>query len=268
MKIDYFSLIIYDANVVKKFDTFMQTKQIKEALVDFGLSEHEALVYLSSLTLGPTTVNKIAKHSGVKRTTIYPVIESLKRKGIMNVEIKGLKSLFVAENPEKLESILEQKKERLKSMVPELTALYNLKSGESLIRYYEGLRGIKTVYDHILDGLKPGDEYLIISDMQRFLAMDKEYFSDFIERRAKLDLRVRTILQSNESANFYKGIEQNTNQKIKILQKDMDLKANLVILPNKIVITQTIDPVVSIVIENKSIVEIQREQFNIIWETM
>ncbi len=246
----------------------MQKVDIKETLMDFGLSEHEALVYLSSLTIGPSTVNKIAKHSEVKRTTVYPVIESLKRKGIMNVEIKGLKKLFVAENPEKLENIIELKKNRLKSMIPELTALYSLKSGESLIRYYEGVNGVKTVYDHILDGLKPGDEYLIISDMQRFLALDRVYFANFIEKRAKLNLKIRTILQNSEDANYYKTIEQNTNQKIKILEKNLDLKANLVILPNRIVITQIVDPLITIVIENKSIVDMQRDQFNIIWDTI
>ena len=86
----------------------MQKQEIKDVLIDFGLSEHEAAVYLSALSLGQSTVNQIAKHSGVKRTTVYPVIESLKRKGIMNVEVKGFKKLFVAESPDKLERIIEE----------------------------------------------------------------------------------------------------------------------------------------------------------------
>jgi sugar-specific transcriptional regulator TrmB len=246
----------------------MQKEDIKETLIDFGLSKHEALVYLSSLTLGPSTVNKIAKDSGVKRTTVYPVIDALKRKGIINIEIKGLKKLFVAENPEKLGNIIEQKKDRLKSMIPELTALYSLKTGESLIRYYEGVSGIKTVYDHILDGLKPGDEYLIISDIEKFLKIDSEYFTKHIEKRAKMDLKVRTILQNTADAMYHKSIERNNNWKIKILEKNVDLKANIVILPNKLVITQIVDPLITIVIENKSMVDMQRDQFNIIWDTI
>ncbi len=246
----------------------MQKEDIKETLVDFGLSEHEALVYLSSLTLGPTTVNKIAKHSGVKRTTVYPVIESLKRKGIMNIEVKGLKKLFIAENPEKLEGIIEQKKDRLKGMIPELAALYSLKSGEGLIKYYEGVAGIKTVYDHILDGLKEGDEYLIVSDMKRFLAIDEPYFVNFMEKRAKLNLEVKTIIQDNEEGRYYKTIERNINQKIKILDKSIDLKAFVIILPDKIVIAQMVEPLIAIIIENKSIVDMQRQQFNIIWNAI
>ncbi len=246
----------------------MQKQDIKATLIDFGLSEYEAMVYIASLSLGPATVNEIAKNSGVKRTTVYPVIEGLKRKGIMNIEVKGLKKSFVAESPEKLEGIIEQKKDRLKSMIPELSAIQNLKSNESFIKYYEGVEGVKTVYDSILDGLKPGDEYLIISDMERFLKMDREYFTSFIERRAKLNLRTRTIFQDTEDAKYHKKFELNNNWTIKILEKKVDLKANLVILPNKVVITQIIDPIITIVIENRSVVEIQREQFNIIWDSL
>lgn len=246
----------------------MKKEELKGTLMDFGLSEHEALVYLASISLGKTTVNKIAKQSGVKRTTVYPVIESLKRKGIMNVEVNGLKSLFVAESPEKLESILELKKDRLKKLIPELSAIYNLKSNESFFRYYEGVEGVKTVYDSILDDLKSGDEYLIISDMVRFLKIDKDYFTNFIEKRAKLNLKVRTIIQDTEDAHFYKKIEKNTNQQIKIFDKDVNLTANLVILPNKVVITQLVEPLISIVIENQSIVEMQKQQFNIIWSAL
>jgi HTH-type transcriptional regulator, sugar sensing transcriptional regulator len=246
----------------------MIKEDIKNTLIDFGLSEYEALVYLASLSLGPSTVNEIAKHSGVKRTTVYPVVESLKRKGIMNIEVKGLKKTFVAESPEKLERIIEQKKARLVGMIPELSAIQSLKNNESFIKYYEGIQGIKTVYASILDDLKPGDEYLIISDMERFLEMDRPYFTNFIEKRAKLNLKTRTIVKNNAEGHYYKKIERNTNQQVKILDKSIDLKANLVILPNKIVITQIVDPVVSILIENKSIVEMQRQQFNIIWNSI
>ncbi len=246
----------------------MYKEDIKNTLIDFGLSEYESMVYLASLSLGPSTVGEIAKKSGVKRTTVYPVIESLKQKGIMSVKIIGLKSLFQAENPDKLEIIIEQKAKKLKNMIPELTALQNLTGNESIIKYYEGVAGVKTVYDSILDGLKPGDEYLIVSDMERFLKMDREYFENFIRRRVKYNLVVKTIIQDTPDARHYKTIEKNTNQEIKIFDKSVDLTANLVILPNKVVITQIVDPIISILIENKSIVELHRQQFYIIWNSI
>ncbi len=246
----------------------MKKEELTTILVDFGLSEHEALVYLASLSLGPSTVQEIAKSAGVKRTTVYTVIEGLKRKGLMITSVQGLKKLFEAEKPERLEGIIEQKKNRLKNMIPELNAIHSLKSGESFIKYYEGIKGVQTVYDNILDGLKPGDEYLILSDMQRFLSMDRPYFTKFIERRAKLNLKTRSIFQDNEDAHYYKQIEKNTNQTVRFLPKEVDLTANLVILPNKLVITQIVEPIISILIENTSMVQMHREQFEIIWKSI
>src|SRR5438552_2037104 len=134
---------------------------------DLGLSENEAKVYLAALALGPSTVLKISREAGIKRTTTYAVLETLKARSLIIVEIRGFKSLYVAEGPEKLEQMLELKKERFKEILPELKALAELKGGESFIKYYEGVAGVKTVYDHILDDLKPGDDYVVISDMEQ-----------------------------------------------------------------------------------------------------
>ncbi len=104
--------------------------------------------------------------------------------------------------------------------------------------------------------------------MERFLKMDREYFTNFIEKRAKMNLIVKTIMHDTEDAQYYKKFEKNTNQEVKILDKSADFTANLVILPNKVVITQIIEPIVAIVIENKSIVDMQRKEFNIIWNSI
>jgi hypothetical protein len=75
-------------------------------------------------------------------------------------------------------------------------------------------------------------------------------------------------VQNNEIGHYYKKIEKNIRSETKILGKNININANLAILPNKLIIAQVIDPVVCIVIENKSIVEMQRQQFNIIWDSI
>lgn len=69
----------------------MKNIKLLETLKDIGLDESEAQVYLTSLSLGPTTVLRIARGGETKRTTVYGIIESLKNKGLMKVELKGLK---------------------------------------------------------------------------------------------------------------------------------------------------------------------------------
>ena len=104
----------------------MKNKKLLQILIDLGLSENEASVYLAALSLGPTTILKIAKTAEMKRTTIYSVIDSLKKRGLINIEIKGFKTLFTAENPEKLETMLDSHREQLRNSLPEFLGMYNL----------------------------------------------------------------------------------------------------------------------------------------------
>lgn len=92
----------------------MKTNKLFTTLTNLGLTEKEAKVYLANLALGPTTILQITRGAELKRTTVYSIIESLKQKGLINIEARGFKKLFVAENPERLESILEEKNNKIK----------------------------------------------------------------------------------------------------------------------------------------------------------
>ena len=261
-------LVAYGSIVVEIHDKFMKTVEFSEILTDFGLDENESKVYVAMLSLGPSKVIRIAKEAEVKRTTVYSVIEGLRDKGLVVIQVKGLKKLYAAASPDQLEHMIELKRQKFKDILPELKALDTFKGKDSFIKYYEGLNGVKSVYDKILDDLKPGDDYSIVSNMEQFLDMDREYFAAFIERRVKSNLNVRTLILDSTSARHYKEREKSTNQSIKFLPSDTKLSANLVITPHRVVITQTIAPIMSIVIENKNIVEMQREQFDIVWESI
>src|SRR3989338_8744923 len=94
-------------------DTTKSGQRLTDVLIKIGLSEHEATVYHSALALGPSTVLALSRASGVRRTTVYSVIETLKRKGLMAEELKGFKTIFFANSPNKLEQVLEERRDLL-----------------------------------------------------------------------------------------------------------------------------------------------------------
>ncbi len=75
----------------KSLTLSMEKEKIVELLSQIGLSQNEACVYFALLSIGASPVLKIARASGVKRTTVYPVLESLKEQGLVRVESTGLK---------------------------------------------------------------------------------------------------------------------------------------------------------------------------------
>lgn len=82
---------------------------------------------------------------------------------------------------------------------------------------------------------------------------------------AKLDIRIRSILQDSPEARRHKEFEKNYNEAIKILPKDSRLTTNMVIMPKRVVIHQLAPPISAIVIETKSIINMHKELFEIVW---
>jgi sugar-specific transcriptional regulator TrmB len=246
----------------------MKDVKLIETLTELGLSKREAEVYFASLSLGPSTIKDISDASGVKRTTIYSIIESLKQKGLIKIEIKGLKRLFSPATPEKLESILDSRRDRFKDLLPEFSAIYNLKGGESFIKYYQGLESVKSVYESLIADIRPHEDYLIISDQKQWIALDKEYFQKFTERRGKLPINIRMLQIDTEVSREYKKYEKNFNYNMRFLPKSTTLTTNLIITPQKVVIHQLTQPILAIVIENRSVIQMHREMFEIIWKSI
>ena len=246
----------------------MHKKRFIKTLLDWGLSENEAAVYFSALSLGKTTVSAIAADSGVKRTSIYSLYESLKEKGLMSVEVRGFKQVYVAESPETLKRVIETKKQEFEDLLPEFLRVYKVGSDSDTIKYYEGVKSVRNVYELLISDLKPDDFYLVITHQEEWYNLDPEFFQKFVERRARLRLDTRLLMKQSETAQKFKTYEQNYNMKVKLLPEKTDLHTNLVITKNRVVIQQLSFPVIALVIENKSIIQMHQQLFGIIWDSL
>ena len=246
----------------------MNKNQTIETLEDIGLSENEARVYLACLGLGPTTAINIAKTTEIKRPTVYTVIESLKTRGLLSIEVRGFKKKFVAERPEKLEEVLELKRNKFKKLLPDLKALQNAKDDGGFIRYFEGMEGIKSIYESMISDIKPHEDYSVIGNMEYLLSLDKKFFEDFFERRARLNINLRILVQRNTGGDWFKKYEKNMNAQVKYLPASTKINTNLVIIPRRMLIHELTEPIKGIVIENKRTIDMQRELFEIMWSSI
>lgn len=239
-----------------------------EILRDIGLSIEEAQVYLASLSLGKTTVLKISRATSLKRTKVYAVIDSLKNKGLMSIDLQGLKNSYVAESPEKLEITMERKIDELKSQLPEMMALHDLKGGESVIKYYTGLESMKQVFHDGLKEIKPGQDYLVIANQEKWYNLDPKFAISFIEDRAKLNIKIKLLFQASELAHEHKKFEKNFNEEVKILPEGTKLNVDTILLPHKMIVVDLNPPYITVVIENPSIIGLQKQMFELLWKSI
>ncbi len=246
----------------------MKNDKLLTILTKIGLHEKEANVYLASLSLGPTTILKLARACNIKRTTIYGIVEDLKQKGLMIVEQKGLKQIYAPENPEKLESMLESRQLEFQKSLPEFLGLYKLKGEESVIKYYTGISKMQEIYKDTLKEIRSHEDYLVIANQEKWYNLDPEFADEYIKERADLNIQTRLLFQDSKIAREHKKFEKNFNQKAKILPKGSPLNVYTLLLPKKMIVLELTPPYMTVVIENKSIIELHREMFELIWQSI
>lgn len=246
----------------------MVTPEVFSNVVEAGLSENEARVYIAALSLGPSSVKDIAKHAGLKRTTVYPIFESLQDQGLMNIQIKGFKRNYAAEDPSRLEGLLEKKKQRLTDSLAQLATIYGLKHSDTAIKHYDGIESTEAVYNSLLNDVSVGEDYYIFSSLKDLWKTAPDFFSDFLERRGKLNIKVKAILIDSAESRKYKETRECLNEEVRLLPANTKFTGNFVAIPKKVLIHHLTAPVWAMSIENRNVVQVFQEMFRLSWNSL
>jgi DNA-binding MarR family transcriptional regulator len=92
----------------------------EEVLQDLGLSVNEAKVFVALLNIGATTAGKIAEKCKLHRTNVYDSLERLGEKGLVSFILKDDKKLFEAADPQSLTRLVEERRSKLDTIMPQL----------------------------------------------------------------------------------------------------------------------------------------------------
>ncbi|MEI8339809.1 MAG: helix-turn-helix domain-containing protein [bacterium] len=241
----------------------MLSKDIQKA----GLDAKEAKVYLAALELGETNIGRLAKKSGVKRTTVYLAIDSLKQKGLMSELKKRNKTFFYAESPKKLSDNINENKIAIDGLMPELLSLANLIDKKPKIRFFEGMEGIKEVYK---DTLGTPDQEIVTWFSDDFFDFDKDFFDNYyIPTRIKKKIWVRAILPDTEKMHHVVRFDEKQLRRSKLIPKDK-YKINIefsVYGKNKVALISYKDDL-ALIIESQRIHDSIKSMFEIMWSVL
>lgn len=175
-----------------------------QILEEIGLTKTEIKIYLTLLKIGQSTTTKIIKESGIHASKVYEFLDKLIQKGLVSYVIKSNKKHFSATEPgflkeflkEKQREIVEQEKE-IDIILPQLHSIK--KSGEETIQseIYEGLRGIKSIYEKILSTLKKGETQFVMGAPRIGNELIEGFLLDWHKRRIKKGIRCKYIYDSD-----------------------------------------------------------------------
>ncbi len=216
-----------------------------QALVQAGLTQHQAAVYEVLIQHGSQKATKIAFLAGVPRTLSYKVLDELKADGlVVKKDEPGKVSVFTPAHPLKLKELADKRlveakdaKVALESTLSSLISDFNTVSGQPGVRILEGISGIEEMLEDQLNEGQP--VYLLRSPMDIGT------------------LELQTLM--------YRHLKELSKQQIPFRSTDALPSTTMVaIYANKVAITAYEDGIITTIIENKAI----NQTFKLIFEYM
>lgn len=241
---------------------------LERDLIEIGLNEKEAKVYLASLELGQSTVQDIAKKAAVNRATTYFVIEGLMKSGLMSSFHKGKKQYFIAADPDRLVEVLEQekdilekRKENLKKLLPQLQSINNKQSNRPVVKYYEGKEGILSMVNEVT---VPGKEVVRMAYNKD--AVIKTFSEE--QRKKWTEHRVKNNIITKVIYTFKNGVlESNADgTRRKVPFEKFPITCDIAVYDDKIRLASFGDRMVGVVIEDKELAASFRAVLDLAWE--
>lgn len=128
-------------------------------LIQLGFSAREASVYLTVAKLGRAQATVIAKKIRAPRTSVYPSLESLTKRGLISAHIEGTTTYFSANEPEAILSeihrerrVIEKKEERARETLKKLRPmLRNQPHSVPHLQYFDGTENVENMLHRFLD---------------------------------------------------------------------------------------------------------------------
>ena len=177
------------------------------SLKELGLTESEANLYSTSLTLGPSTITSLAEHLNMPRPNVYKVIAGLEQHGLAKFsERKKHTRTFIVEPPTTVLEKLREKREAVASLdhtlvgaMPDLLALYHQGETPTKVKIFQGEDEWMKLFFQILEETK--DPINFFGSADAFIDMITwETEKQWIKKRVNKGIHINVLLTPGKDA--------------------------------------------------------------------
>lgn len=242
---------------------------LTEPLQKIGLTEKEAKVYLATLELGGDKVQEIAKKAGLKRPTVYVILDELKQKGLIFHEKKTGADIYTAVNPDQLKRKIEEQKKSLDEALPFLRAMYTGEKSKPQVQVFEGIEGMKEVYFNHL--FKSKTEILFFTAVEKLHAVFPDVLDMWIKNtQTKERKKTREILNADPGDIEYglKVTKGNPDTEVRIIPYGSAPPLSGVdnaIFEDKVILVSLEGKLFTTLIQSKVLADALRTLFELAW---
>ncbi|MBU1245874.1 MAG: helix-turn-helix domain-containing protein [Nanoarchaeota archaeon] len=237
-----------------------------------GLSEKEAKTYLDLLQYGENQTGKICERTKIPSSQIYQILKNLLKNGLVTYKLINNIKVFSASKPDSLKNLFEEKEKEIKQEKQQLIkAIAKLKVIPPKIerltdfKYYQGIRGIKSLYTEIMNSWEKGDEYYIASAPLESFQKLEGFFREIVHKKRIRDKVKLKIIINKGSENKGKIRAKMPLTQIKYL--NINTKTEYGVLNDLFFLISYGKEPYALLIKDKNFAQTYKAFFEFLWNT-
>ena len=237
-------------------------------LVDIGLNETQAKVYILLIKNGCLAPPQTADLLQIKRTNAYAVLDQLEELGLATKNDVRKKITYWASNPIALERLAKDKRaqaleheRQVQTSMPTLLNYFYTFTDQPGVRFFQGIEEIKDIYNDMLRTNK--DIYVVRSPHDQDL-LGNDYFLKFKQKKAKLGIQTHMInpqvnkeVWNSETDKLYNTTRTQTNT------EQYNAKVEICIYGDKVSIISFGEETIGMIIDSPQIAEAHKQLFKL-----
>jgi sugar-specific transcriptional regulator TrmB len=228
-----------------------------ENLAALGLTKTEAKIYVALIDFGRLQAGMLSRKTGIHRRSVYDALERLMEKGLVSLIKENEKRYYYAEDPNKLQDIVDMQRKMVQAVLPELNAKFREKKSKQETKFYRGVEGIKSIFEDQIAMERP---VYIMGASYAATKILKYYMPHYTSKRVKKKLKLYLIYAGGKRR-F--GVPYGVTA---YLPESYASPVSTNIYGDKVAIIVWSDEPVAILIKNKSIADTYKKYFDLLWK--
>ena len=245
---------------------------MKNLFKSLGATDKETQAFLKMLQLGSQPISVIAKYVGVPRSSMYAILERLKKlhlteefkkNGITYIKCISVKTIadVLHSKERQIENALQIFEEKL----PELENLENKLTITPRVKFFEGQEETMKIYEEVLRE----KEFYAVFNPKIVKRMMPEYVYQVAEILRKNNGKAKELVVKSAEADEYKKRFESDFHQIKILPEKTQFQSDTIICSDKIyMVSYGKNEVCATEIINPHLAQTQRALFELLWESI
>lgn len=181
------------------FEMRQNTDVIREYFAKLGFGPEITAIYVALFTRGPQNVSELARSSGVERTHIYRLTETLAASNLVEVELHYKRRVYKAASIANIHILLAKKEQELRELrtgFEDIKDMFTQQNQQEATRvqFYNGPEGAKQIF---WNETKAKSEVLVILRENMQNRTNSSFFERWVRRCNENGIKFRGIVNDH-----------------------------------------------------------------------